>query len=166
MRLALEHGRLALRDFRRTWPQLLIVTLVTRIAVVLLLMPGLALLFRFFLSRADRSVLSDQEILFFFLTPWGVVALVLVGGIVIGISLIEQAGLMVVGFGAAENRRVTWFGSLRNVFRELPRILPLGSHLLVRAILLVGPIAAKSMYPPMTRSEARWQSLPWFLSPP
>jgi glycerophosphoryl diester phosphodiesterase len=142
MRLALEHGRLTLRDFRRTWPQLLLVTLVTRIAVALLLLPGLALLFRFFLSRQDRAVLSDQEILYFLLTPSGAVALVLVGGIGIGISLIEQAGLMVVGFGAAEDRRVTWFGALKYVFQELPRILPLGSHLLVRATLLVGPIAA------------------------
>jgi len=141
MRLALEHGRLALRDFRRTWPQLLLVTLVTRIAVTLLMLPGLTLLLRFFISRQGGTVLSDQEILFFFLTPRGVVALVLVGGIGIGISLIEQAGLMIVGFGAAEDRRVTWFGSLKYVFQELLRILPLGSHLLVRAAVLVGPIA-------------------------
>jgi glycerophosphoryl diester phosphodiesterase len=142
MRLEFEHGRLALRDFRRTWPQLLLVTLVTRIAVTLIMLPGLALLLRFFISRQGRTVLSDQEILFFFLTPTGVVALVLVGGIGIGISLIEQAGLMVVGFGAAEDRRVTWFGALRYVFRELRRILPLGSHLLVRATLVVAPILA------------------------
>ncbi len=141
-RLAIEHGRLTLRDFRRTWPQLFLVTLVTRIAVTLVMLPGLALLLRFFISRHGRTVLSDQEILFFFFTPRGVVALVLVGGIWIGISLIEQAGLMVVGFGAAEDRRVTWFGALKYVFRELPRILRLGSHLLVRATLLVGPIAA------------------------
>ena len=142
MRLELGHGRLALWDFRRTWPQLLLVTLVTRIAVALLMLPGLALLLRFFISRQGRTVLSDQEILYFFLTPRGAVALVLVGGIWIGISLIEQAGLMVVGFGAAEDRRVTWFGALRYVFGELPRIMPLGSHLLVRATLVVGPIAA------------------------
>ena len=141
-RLEIRHGLEAIRDFRRTWPQLLLVTLATRVAVTLILLPGLALLLRFFLSRQDRAVLSDQEILFFFLTPIGVLALVVVGGIWIGIALIEQAGLMVVGFGAAEDRRITWFSALRYVFRESPRIFLLGSHLLVRVALLVGPMLA------------------------
>lgn len=141
-RLEIGHGLEAIRDFRRTWPQLVLVTLATRIAVTLLMLPSLALLLRFFLSRQDRAVLSDQEILFFFLSPIGALALVVVGGIWIGIALIEQAGLMVVGFGAAEDRRITWFSSLRYVFRESPRILLLGSHLLVRTALLVGPMLA------------------------
>jgi glycerophosphoryl diester phosphodiesterase len=141
-RLEIGHGLEAIRDFRRTWPQLVLVTLATRVAVTLLMLPGLALLLRFFLSRQDRAVLSDQEILFFFLSPIGALALVVVGGIWIGIALIEQAGLMVVGFGAAEDRRITWFSSLRYVFRESPRILLLGSHLLVRTALLVGPMLA------------------------
>jgi glycerophosphoryl diester phosphodiesterase len=49
---------------------------------------------------------------------------------------------MVVGYGAAEDRRITWFGALRYVFLESPRILLLGSHLLVRAALLAGPMLA------------------------
>ncbi len=138
----LQPGFFALRDFRRTWPQLLLVTLATRIAVTMLLAPGAALLLRFFIGRQGRAALSDQEILFFFLSPVGVLALVLVGGIWIGISLLEQAGLMVVGYGAAEDRRISWFGALRYVFHESPRILLLGSHLLVRAALLVGPMLA------------------------
>ena len=142
MNSSLQPGLSAFRDFRRTWPQLLLVTLATRVAVTFLLLPGLALLLRFFLSRQGRAVLSDQEILFFFLTPIGALALVVVGGIWIGIALIEQAGLMIVGFGAAEDRRITWFGALRYVFHESPRILLLGSHLLVRAMLIVGPMLA------------------------
>ena len=111
-------------------------------AVTLLLLPGLAILLRFFLARQGRAVLSDQEILYFFLTPAGAAALIIVGGCWVGVSLLEQAGLMVVGYGAAEDRRITWFSSLRYVFRESPRILLLGSHLLVRAALLVGPMLA------------------------
>ena len=76
----------------------------------------------------------------FLLSPTGAVALVVVGGIWLGIALLEQAGLMVVGFGAAEERRVTWFSALRYVFRESPRILRLGSNLLARVALLGVPI--------------------------
>ncbi len=141
-RISIEPGLLAVRDLRRTWPQLLLVTLATRVAVTVFMLPAVAALLRFFLARQDRAALSDQEILFFFLSPAGVAALVLVGGIWIGIALVEQAGLMTVGFGAAEDRRVTWFGALHYVFRELPTILALGSHLLVRAVALGGPILA------------------------
>lgn len=138
----LQSGFFALRDFRRTWPQLLLVTLATRIAVTLLMLPGAALLLRFFIARQGRAALSDQEILFFFLTPGGFVALVVVGGVLAGISLVEQAGLMTVGIGAAENRRVTWNSALLYVSRELPAILVLGSHLLIRVLALGGPILA------------------------
>jgi glycerophosphoryl diester phosphodiesterase len=137
-----QSGFFALRDFRRTWPQLLLVTLATRIAVTLLMLPGAALLLRFFIARQGRAALSDQEILFFFLTPGGFVALVVVGGVLAGISLVEQAGLMTVGIGAAENRRVTWNSALLYVSRELPAILVLGSHLLIRVLALGGPILA------------------------
>ena len=142
MNSSLQPGLSAFRDFRRTWPQLLLVTLATRVAVTLFLLPGLALLLRFFLSRQNRAVLSDQEILYFFLTPVGALALVVVGGFWIGIALLEQAGLMIIGYGAAEDRRITWFSALRYVFQESLRILLLGSHLLVRAALLVGPMLA------------------------
>jgi glycerophosphoryl diester phosphodiesterase len=141
-RSSIEPGFLALRDFRRTWPQLLLVTLATRLAVMVLLLPGLALLLRFFLSRQGRRALSDEEILFFFLSPVGLAALLVVGGMWIGVSLAEQAGLMTVGFGASENRRVTWYDALRYVLMEMPRILRLGVHLLVRALLLAVPILA------------------------
>jgi glycerophosphoryl diester phosphodiesterase len=137
-----QQGLDALVDFRRSWPQLLLVTLATRVAVVVVLLPGVALLLRLFLSGQDRAVLSDEEILFFFLSPVGIVALVVVGGVWIGISLIEQAGLMVVGFGAAEDRRVTWFGALRYVLLELHRILRLGVQLLARGLVLAAPILA------------------------
>jgi len=141
-RFSIEPGLLALRDFRRTWPQLLLVTLATRVAVTVLLLPGVALLLRFFLSTQGRAALSDEEILFFFLTPLGLLALTVVGGLWVGVSLVEQAGLMIVGFGASENRRVTWYDALRYVLMEMHRILRLGAQLLVRALMLAAPILA------------------------
>lgn len=141
-RFNLAYGVQAIGDFRRSWPHLLLVSLATRAAVALLLLPALALLLRLFLMRQGRAALSDQEILFFFLSPVGMLAVVIVGGIWIGVSLLEQAGLMVVGFGAAENRRVSWFGALRYVLGEISRILRLGSVLLVGITLLAAPILA------------------------
>ncbi len=141
-RIDLRPGLEALHDFKRTWPQLLLLSLATRVAVTLFLLPGVALLLRFFLGRSDRAALSDQEILFFFLTPVGLTALVLVGGIWIGVALLEQAGLMTIGFGAIEDRRITWIDSLMYVARKLHNILLLGGHILVRVLIIAVPILA------------------------
>lgn len=138
-RNTLEPGLSALRDFRRTWPQLLLVSVATRVAVTVVFIPAIALLLRLFLSAEGRQALSDQEIVFFFLSPVGLVALVIVGGTAIGVAFLEAAGLMTIGFGAAEDRRITWFGALRYVVRELRRILRLGRRLLIRALFVIVP---------------------------
>lgn len=136
----LRPGVLALRDFRRTWPQLFLLSLAARVAVAVLLLPGLALVLRFVLSGQGRAALSDEEILYFFVSPAGIVTLLVVGGAGIGVALVEQAGLMTVGFGAVENRRVSWHAALWFVMRRLPPILLLGGHILARVLMLAAPI--------------------------
>jgi len=133
-------ARAAFRDFARTWPQLLLLSLAARIAVAVILVPGLGLALRMALWTRGRSALSDEEILFFFLSPVGIVTLVLVGGASVGAALVEQAGLMTIARGAAADRRVTWYAALRHVVEKLREILALGSLLLVRVLTLGAPI--------------------------
>jgi len=137
-----EPGHKSLTDFRRTWPQLLLVSLALRLAIAAILLPSLAFLLRFFVSRTGRAVLSDQEILFFFLTPTGIAALITVGGALIGIGLVEQAGLMTIGLGATQDRHVAWLDALRYVGRRLPLVLLLGAQILLRVLVYVVPSVA------------------------
>ena len=85
---------------------------VTRISVTVLIMPLLAFVLRLFLFKQDRPVLSDTEIAAFVFTPIGLIALLIVGGFSIGVALVEQAGLMTIGFAAVVGRRLNWFASL------------------------------------------------------
>lgn len=141
-RPGLSPGAGALGDFRRAWPHLFLLSLVTRVAVAVLLLPALALVLRLALASRGRAALSDQEILFFFLSPIGIATLCGLGGAWIGVSLIEQAGLMTIGFGAADGRRVTWLGSLRHVARRFFRVLRLGVQIVVRLLALAAPALA------------------------
>lgn len=129
-------------DLGRSWGQVLCYALVMRLVIGVLAIPGLALLLRLSLAGGERAALSDQEILFFFLKPVGFVALVLVGGFWIGVALLEQSGMMLIGYGATEGRRVTWWVALRGVIRKLPVILLLGIHALLRILVLVLPFGA------------------------
>ncbi len=135
---------LACSDLRRTWLQILPFSLATRSAVAIVLLPVLATILRLVLSLQGQRTLSDQEILFFILSPMGLATLVLLGGFWIGIAFIEQAGIMMIGFGAAEGKRVTWLRALRFVVAKLHVILLLGCHLLARALLLAAPFLAAS----------------------
>lgn len=138
----LEPGIAGMGDLGHTWGQVLCYALATRIAVAVMVVPVLALLLQLILNSQQRGVLSDQEILFFILSPMGLLALIIVGGFAVGVAFIEQAGMMVIGYGAAEHRRVTWWAAFRCLASKLPVLLPLGSHLLVRALLLALPFLA------------------------
>ena len=137
-----DRPKLAKSPLRQSLWQILCFALANRVLVAVVLFPSLALILRLFKIGRERTALSDQEILFFFLSPGGLVALILVGGFALGIAFAEQAGMMAIGYGACEGRRVTWLVALRWVVKKLPKILPLGSHLLGRALLLATPFLA------------------------
>ena len=142
IRLDLTPGTEALSDFRRSWPQLFLFSFVVRITVAVILLPGLAVVLRVALATQGRAALSDQEILFFFLSPVGLATLVVVGGTWVGLALLEQAGLMTIGMGAAAGLRPTWFSAFRHLASRFTRLLLLGAHMLVRALVMAAPILA------------------------
>ena len=88
----------AIRDFRRVWPQLPTTDLVYKVIAFAIFTPFVGLALRFFMSTSGNSVLADQDILFFVMSPIGMVALVVVSVISFGIIALEQACLMTIGF--------------------------------------------------------------------
>ncbi len=104
-------------DFRRTWPQLLLTDLLARIIVVVVLTPMVGILIKVFLLRADDGVLTDTDIVVFLIHPLGITALLIVCSVSLGVWFAKQGFMMVVGFGAVEDRRMTWLDSVRYVTR-------------------------------------------------
>ena len=62
----------------------------------MLLTPLVGILFRLLLAAAGKTVLADQDILFFFLRPVGWLCGIAVGGLWLAIVALEQAALMAV----------------------------------------------------------------------
>jgi glycerophosphoryl diester phosphodiesterase len=120
----------ALQDARRTWPQLVLADLMARVLAVVILTPVVGLLLRVFLTTTTTGVVTDAAIVTFLLHPAGMVALVVVGAVSVGLLFAESGTLMVIGFGAIENRRVTWLEAMRYAYRY---VMPL-VHLAGRAI--------------------------------
>jgi glycerophosphoryl diester phosphodiesterase len=129
-------------DFRRTWPQLLLTDLLARTIVMVVLTPVVGLLIKVFLLQTDDGVLSDTDIIVFLLHPLGITALLIVCSVSLGMLFAKQGVLMVVGFGAVEDRRMTWLDSMRYVTRYAFELVRLAGHVIVRLLLISVPFLA------------------------
>jgi len=129
-------------DFRRTWPQLLLTDLLARIIAVVVLIPMVGLLIKVFLLQTDDGVLADTDIVVFLLHPLGITALLIVCAVLLGMLFAKQGVLMVVGFGAIKDRRMTWLDSMRYVTKYTFELVNLAGHVIVRLLLISAPFLA------------------------
>jgi glycerophosphoryl diester phosphodiesterase len=126
-------------DFRRTWPQLALTDLLARSAAVILSIPATAVLLKLFLLRVDDGVLTDTDIATFLLGPLGMTAGLIMGAIGLGLVFAESGALMVIAFGAAENRRVTWLDALRYIASHGRQVVILAGRLLAMLAIVAAP---------------------------
>ena len=84
----------------------------------------------------------DTDIAAFVLHPIGLAALVIVGAVSGGAFFARTSLLMVIGFGAAEDRRVTYLDALRYVARRASGFVGLAGPMIVRLLLLSAPFLA------------------------
>lgn len=132
----------ALQDFRRTWSQLLITQLLSVAMTVVVATPLIGLLLQLFLLNTEDNVLTDTDIASFFLHPLGIAALLLLTCLGLGVKLAQVGLVMVIGFGAVEDRRVTYLDALRYVFRQPARFFHLAGKITGRVLLLAAPFLA------------------------
>ena len=134
--------RESLRDFRRTWPQLVVTDLLAKALSLAIISPAISLLVALFLRRTQTGVVTDQAIVSYLLSPFGMAALIVIGAVTAGVLFAESGQLMVIAFGAVEDRFVTWFDSLIYTFRRAIALVQLGGAALVRLLLRAAPFLA------------------------
>jgi glycerophosphoryl diester phosphodiesterase len=132
----------SLGDLRRAWPQLVITDVMARVLAVVLIAPAVGLLIKLFLWRTATGVLTDEAIASFLLHPFGLAALVVVAAVSLGMLFAETGQLMVIGFAAVEDRRVTWFDALVYTFRRVVALVHLAGSAVVRLLLIAAPFLA------------------------
>ena len=130
------------RDFRRTWPQLILTDLLARVLTVVALTPVVGLLLKVFLATTTTGVVTDGAIVEFLLHPTGLAALLVVCTVSLGILFAEAGQLMVIGFGSIEDRRATWLEALKYAFGRVVELMQLAWLGVVRLLLLSLPFLA------------------------
>jgi len=134
----------AVAIFRLTWSDLLITDIVFKAVAFAVLVPLSGLILRVLLAASGSPVVADTDIIFFVLSPIGIVSLIVMGAVSLAIFGLEEAGLMIVAYGATSNRRVGYRSSLRYVANAWRQILLLTGRIVIRALLIAAPFLAAS----------------------
>ncbi|NHZ73777.1 MAG: hypothetical protein GWP16_04840, partial [Nitrospirae bacterium] len=129
----------SLRDLRATWSQLAITDILYKILAFVILTPLTAALVRVVVSMSGRTVLADEDLLFFFLRPVGWVSLILLGGITLAIIGLEQAALMGIVLGKRKGLQVDFWRALVFVGGRAWSVLQVTALLVARVLLIAAP---------------------------
>ena len=129
----------AVGDFLRAWPRLLATDLIYKLIALAVLAPLVGVALRLFLSTSGSAVVADQDILYFILSPIGIVALIVTGTVILAIVALEQACLMTIGFGELHKQRVLvtdalWYGA-----RHAWSVVRLAVRIFLKVLLVALP---------------------------
>ncbi len=134
--------------FRRVWPQFIAADLATRVAATLLLTPAVAFVARGALGRAGGGAVTDQDIVWFVLSPLGLATVLFVAAGSILAGLFGHTAIMTVAAGIEENRAVSWLAGIRHAMNRLFGIFELALRGMIRLLIDAAPwlVVAGAVY--------------------
>ena len=131
-----------LRVLQHAWSRFVVVDLLAKAAGLVVVIPAAAVLLRFFTERRGTSVLTDEAILWFFLSPLGLTAFVVVGAVVLWILFVEHGAVLAIARGASRGKRVTVRRAYGLVAERWAAVFQLAAGLIVRLLLAASPFVA------------------------
>ena len=136
------------RHFRSGWKQLMLTDLVYKLVAFVVLTPLVGVLFRVLLAAAGKTVLADQDILFFFLGPVGWLCGITVGGLWLAIVALEQAALMAVLCANQKQRHIALVDAVQFAGANAWPVLRVTARMVGITLLTTAPflVAAAVVY--------------------
>lgn len=137
-----------IRDFRSEWRVLLVFHLLFQAARVWLFAPVMALILASVLLQAGQSTVSNQDLAWFLLTPWGVCYVAVLAILTVTVALVEQTGLMALAMKTTARRGASrdgiWF-SWRSVGFSVGQAIRLAITKLGLLALAVTPLVLAAL---------------------
>ncbi len=120
------------------WPLLLVHLAYVALGFVLI-SPLVGLFAQLPLLLSGQSVLADQDILYFFLSPIGLICLILLTGIFIAFMAVEQTSMLAMTVVSGGQQKVGILESISFARKSFPNILMLSVLLTGRVLALAAP---------------------------
>lgn len=140
MNIIVNSLRTIWHSVRANWGNTLATHILGTLIVYVVLTPLASLLLNIAVSRSGNTALSDQEILFFALTPFGLVSLVVLGAIAITVIAFKHAAMMTIIEASYRGQRISYIDALLFIFRHSLQILVLGMMMVAKVLLYVLPL--------------------------
>lgn len=129
-------------NLQGNFKQLLTIHLIYVVLGTIIFTPLAGLVGQGFLNLSGQSTLSDFDILYFFLTPMGMISGVFFTALLISIIIFEQASLMVISCSGANGNHVDVMQALRFTLDRIKTIFIFALHFVARVLLVVLPFLA------------------------
>jgi glycerophosphoryl diester phosphodiesterase len=107
-----------------------------------LISPLLGIFGQFLLHLSGREALADMDILFFLLTPYGIIALIIFSSLLITILAFELATILVLCAASHQFSEVSPLAALVFVARRSAKLFLFAIHLIGRILLIILPFLA------------------------
>lgn len=122
-----------------SWRDLVVADLLYKLVAFVLLTPLFAALLRCILAFGGQSVLSDVDIVMFFVGPLGWCCAILLGAVWLAIIALEQASLLVIIAARSKGQSIGAMASLSFAARNSSRILRVTAEVIFRSLLVAAP---------------------------
>jgi glycerophosphoryl diester phosphodiesterase len=136
-----EIARAVAGDLRWSLFDLTLFDLLFRAAAAVIIVPAATWAFRLAVGSGGDQAIGNFDILLFVLTPLGFAATLMAILVALTLAFAEGAGMAWIGYAAAGGERLTWLDALRQVGRQLARILQACFLGLVTAVAVSIPSA-------------------------
>ena len=131
--------RVALSRLQPEWRKVLAVHLVYTGLGVIVFAPLIGALGRLLLKMSGTPALADMDLLFFALSPTGLVAMVLFAAVTIVVIAFELSSLMAIGVAAANGQSIDVTAALGFSFRRVRSIFQLAARLVIKLLITLAP---------------------------
>ena len=135
MNLIWGNIRILFGRFASNWRQFLAIHLAVNVLIFVLLAPAATLLLRLAITLSGDAALSDQDILFFILSPVGLVSFTVLVSVFSMIVFLEYAALITAAWCPARDKPASVRWILKILALRAPRLFHLAALVLLRVVL-------------------------------
>jgi glycerophosphoryl diester phosphodiesterase len=130
------------RDFTLNLSNFLIFDIFFKVVATVIFGPVSAWIFNRMVKAGGSLVIGNEQILSFILTPIGIVAFIVSGGLTLAIIFTEQAGLILIAARTQTGRTIKFFEAFFTMLKYLRVLIELGIRQVIMGGLYLAPLAA------------------------
>jgi glycerophosphoryl diester phosphodiesterase len=136
--------RQVIEAFRLNWRLFLSIHIIVNVLSILILTPLLSVLLGWLVLASGHTALTDEDILFFVLSPTGMLVLLTCGALYTTVVIFEQAAMISAAHGVTSGHAITISRLGRYMLVKFWPLFRLAAQMILRTALIMAPILTLS----------------------